>query len=40
MCPEEAGYGDYVVMKIGADGTIANWKCNEDLLGEFTNQEH
>lgn len=25
MCPEGNGYGDYVIMKIGGDGKIANW---------------
>lgn len=25
MCPEGNGYGDYVIMKIGPDGKIANW---------------
>lgn len=25
-CPEPNGYGDYIIMKVGADGKIANWK--------------
>lgn len=25
MCPEENGYGDYVIMKVDAEGRIANW---------------
>lgn len=32
MCPEGNGYGDYVIMNVGADGTIANWKVD---LREF-----
>lgn len=28
MCPEGDGYGDYVIMKISEDGTIANWKAD------------
>jgi hypothetical protein len=32
MCPEGEGYGDYVIMTIAADGTIANWKVD---LSEF-----
>lgn len=39
LCPGENGYGDYIIMKIGADGVIAGWKqpevrmvcpCDED----------
>lgn len=26
MCPEGNGYGDYVIMKVDADGRIANWR--------------
>lgn len=25
MCPEEDGFGDYIIMKITADGQIENW---------------
>jgi len=25
MCPEENGYGDYIIMKIDGNGKIANW---------------
>lgn len=32
MCPEGEGYGDYVIMKVGPDGQINNWKVN---LKEF-----
>ncbi|MCZ7856048.1 hypothetical protein O9X81_05430 [Agrobacterium salinitolerans] len=32
MCPEGGGYGDYVIMKIDADGKIANWSID---LSEF-----
>lgn len=28
MCPEGNGYGDYVIMKIDADGKIANWTAD------------
>jgi len=34
MSPNENGYGDYIIMTIGADGTIANFD-NADL-DEFT----
>ena len=36
MCPEGKGYGDYIIMKVGADGTIANWKVD---LREFEAKE-
>lgn len=26
MSPEDEGYGDYVIMKVDAEGQIANWK--------------
>lgn len=32
MCPEGEGYGDYVIMEIAGDGTIANWRSD---LSEF-----
>lgn len=32
MCPEENGYGDYVIMKVDENGVIANWKVD---LTEF-----
>lgn len=32
MCPEGKGYGDYVIMEIAGDGTIANWRSD---LSEF-----
>ena len=28
MCPKEGGYGDYVIMDIGADGAIDKWKAD------------
>lgn len=28
MCPEGEGYGDYVIMNVGPDGTIAKWKVD------------
>ena len=36
MCPEEKGHGDYVIMKIAPDGTIANWRV---VLSEFEYDE-
>lgn len=36
MCPEGNGFGDYVIMKIAADGTIAKWKAD---LSEFEKGE-
>lgn len=26
LCPEENGYGDYIIMKVDQNGKIANWK--------------
>src|SRR5688572_3230134 len=26
MCPEDNGYGDYIIMKVDEAGKIANWK--------------
>lgn len=34
MCPEGNGYGDYVIMKIGPDGTINNWSILLDAFEE------
>lgn len=28
MCPEDGGYGDYIIMKVGKDGQIGNWQIN------------
>ena len=28
MCPGGRGYGDYVIMAVGADGTIADWRVD------------
>lgn len=39
MCPEENGYGDYVIMSIAADGLIQGWKCNDRLLSDLTDSE-
>lgn len=36
MCPEGDGYGDYVIMKIDAEGKIANWKV---VLSEFEDDD-
>lgn len=39
LCPGESGYGDYIILKVGADGQILKWrtptveiiyKCDED----------
>jgi hypothetical protein len=37
MCPEGDGYGDYVIMQIAADGTIANWRVD---LSDFEERDH
>lgn len=29
LCPEEDGYGDYIIMHINADGQIEHWSKNE-----------
>lgn len=34
MCPEDNGYGDYVIMEIAADGTIAKWEVDLSEWGE------
>jgi len=34
MCPEENGYGDYIIMKIGPDGIIEKWEVDFDFLDE------
>jgi hypothetical protein len=36
MCPEGDGDGDYVIMKIGPNGSIANWKVD---LSEFESED-
>lgn len=28
MCPEGEGFGDYVIMNVGPDGKIENWKVD------------
>jgi hypothetical protein len=37
MCPEGAGYGDYIIMKIDKDGIIANWDAED--IDDFTDDE-
>ena len=32
LCPEERGYGDYIIMKVDENGFIKNWKVD---LGSF-----
>lgn len=34
MCPQDDGYGDYIIMHIGPDGAIANFVGDD--LDEFT----
>ena len=36
MCPEGEGYGDYIIMKIDANGKIDKWKI---VLREFQEDE-
>lgn len=36
MCPEENGYGDYIIMKVDEHGYIANWQPD---LSDFQNKE-
>lgn len=36
MSPAEPGYGDYVIMTIGPDGAIANWRAD---LSDFERRE-
>lgn len=35
LCPEEDGYGDYIIMQVNKDGSINSWKADlTDLLEE------
>lgn len=34
LAPSGGGYGDYVILSIGHDGVIANWKANPHYFGE------
>lgn len=36
MCPEENGYGDYVIMKVDEDGQIGNWN---PTFSEFNDED-
>ena len=36
MCPEENGYGDYVIMHVDENGQIKNWQPSFD---EFTESD-
>lgn len=36
MCPGGMGYGDYVIMRIGPDGVIADWRVN---LADFEKED-
>lgn len=36
MCPEENGYGDYIIMKINENGFIAHWQPD---LTDFQNED-
>lgn len=31
LCPDEEGYGDYIIMSIDADGYISNWNWNKTV---------
>ena len=31
LCPEKAGYGDYIIMEVGPDGQISGWRNELDL---------
>lgn len=30
LCPKSSGYGDYIIMDIGSDGTIDKWRIDFD----------
>lgn len=34
MSPGGSGYGDYVIMKVGPDGQIENWRADLDAFAE------
>lgn len=36
MCPEENGYGDYIIMKVDKNGQILNWQID---LSDFNNED-
>lgn len=38
MCPEDNGYGDYIIMKIDEKGRINKW--NKDLVAEEVEQQN
>lgn len=36
LCHGDDGYGDYIIMRIGIDGKIENWRCPEiDIPGSW-----
>jgi hypothetical protein len=37
MCPEDSGYGDYIIMKIDENGKINNWVVD---LSAFEQEEN
>lgn len=37
MCPEESGYGDYIIMKVRENGQICNW---EQKLSYFEEEDY
>ena len=39
LCPNESGYGDYIIMKVDENGKIEGWDFNESDLDEFENDE-
>lgn len=34
MCPNENGYGDYIIMDVSPDGAIANWRIDFDKFSD------
>ncbi len=37
MCPEDNGYGDYIIMKVDENGVIANW---QPVIDDFIEDEN
>jgi hypothetical protein len=36
LCQDGSGYGDYIIMKVGADGRIQDWKLKPIDLSDWT----
>lgn len=32
LCPEDEGYGDYIIMSVDEIGFIKNWKCDSNAI--------